>query len=416
MSPLNAYSGGMDHRRFAESPVGQLVAISGQDARFGQSYEHYAFVPTALSDEPTLCAETWHEVAAASRTLARLDRGAFNLPNPHLLRRPTLRREAHSTSALEGTFAPMEAVLAATEGEQMGHELREVLDYVTAAEFAFDAQAESPLTVGLLEEAHRLLMQHPRGRTHPDVGRIRTCQVAIGSPSGRIEDARFVPIPPGADLQEQVRGLLAWMSQVPQKSIDPIVAAAMAHYQFEALHPFHDGNGRLGRLLVVLQLMRMGLLSEPLLTISPWLDERRALYHDGLSAVSQTGQWDTWVHFFAQCLRHSAEDSTQRMDRLVAVRDAYRRLLDAHSITGVAEELTDLLVAYPMITAPEAAQHTGRTRAGVGKAFERLANVGIVAASPETYRRRFIAVDVLDAVTAPNGQVPHVDLPLRCQR
>ena len=253
-------------------------------------------------------------MASARAALAALDSSASQLPNPGLLRRPTLRREAQSTSALEGTFAPLQDVLAADEDEPSEGSLDEVLNYVRAAEHAFAWFADGrPLTVGLLTDLQGRLVRGTAADTE-QAGRVRDVQVMIGSsPGARVTDARFVPRPPGPELEHQVRDVVEWMSTDHGGEIDPVVAAGMAHYQFETLHPFNDGNGRIGRLLVVLHLMASGTLVEPTLTVSPWFEARRGDYYERLLGVSARGDWDGWIRFFADGLAASATDTRRSL-------------------------------------------------------------------------------------------------------
>ena len=296
----------MQRERFSTSPVGALVPISGTDGR-GERYEHVAFAAYPLTTSPDLVTPTWNRVSRANRALGRLQQGSLLVINPGLLRQPTLRREAQSTSALEGTYAPLEDVLAADviQGSERSAALKEVLNYVAAAENGFSwVHQRRPITAGLLCDIHQTLVRGTNADT-AESGRIRRIQVVIGSRSGRVTDARFIPMPGGPQLEAEVRDLMAWM-QSPPEDVDPIVATAMAHYQFETLHPFNDGNGRIGRLLIVLQLVGLGVLSEGLLSVSPWFEARRDEYQDLLASVSATGSWDSWISFFAEGLEASA--------------------------------------------------------------------------------------------------------------
>lgn len=408
----------MDNDRFADSPVGHLVQIRGTDGRQQRAYEHVAFVATPLGAEPVLKPETWHSIGAAHRALARLDAAARLIPNPGLLRRPTLSREAQSTSALEGTFAPIEEVLAAdlaSDGDR-SEDLSEVLNYLTAAEAAFaHVHAKRPLTAGFLESVHGLLVAGTKSET-VDAGRVRTCQVAIGSANGAIEESRFVPMPPGADLEAALRDLTRWIGDGWVEPRDALVATAQAHYQFESIHPFNDGNGRIGRLLVVLQFMLDGLLSEPLISVSPWFEARRVEYQDRLADVSARGDWDGWIQFFAQGIEASADDTAQRTSRLLAVQAKYVQHLQSKRLTGVIRDIADVLVGSPVVTVPDLAARVEKTQQAVNTALLRLVQEGLLDGPYGTYNRRFVARDVLNAVSAPMGRVPGPDEPLRGQR
>ena len=315
---------------------------------------------------------------------------------------------ATATAGLEGTFASLEDVLAAdvSEGDVTG-DLREVLNYIEAADFAFDSlNAHPAITKSLLEQAHAILVQGTEAGT-VDKGRIRQCQVAIGSPTGRIRDSRFVPMPPGADLEDSVRRLVAWCEEALSKDIEPLVATAMVHYQFETLHPFNDGNGRIGRLLIVLQFLRYNLIRNPLLSVSPWFEQRRSEYQEGLANVSVSGDWDPWVQFFARGICASAEDTARRVERLSSVQKQYVDILQAENASGSIRDIVDRLIATPIVTVPRLSATLGKTRPAINTSVARLVDLQILRGPYGSYNRRFIAQDILDAIQAPMGDVPN---------
>lgn len=403
----------MDITKFENSPIGSLVNITGIDGRFNTPYNHFAFVANPLEAEPQLSGPTWHAVAEASRALARLDQASRQIPNPRMFLRPTLRREAQSTSALEGTFAPLEQVLAAdaTDISTRSKELREVLNYIAAAEVAFAALEEGgTITLGLLESVQRILVRGTDADTE-DAGRIRTIPVAIGSPTGSIEDARFVPMPPGTALEAAARDLTQWVVNKPGAR-DPIVAAAMGHYQFETLHPFNDGNGRIGRLMIVLQFMTDNLVADPLLSVSPWFEARRTEYQDHLANVSATGQWDAWVTFFAAGVTSSADDVARRVDRMLAVQARYVQILQDAGAKGVIRDIVDALIEDQVITISMMCDRFGKTPPAISSAIQKLVDLRILTGPFGNYGRQFIAEDIWRAVTAPVGSVPDRDAPL----
>ena len=222
-----------------------------------------------------LSPDTWSVVVGAAAALARLDQAGRQVPNPELFRRPTLRREAQSTSALEGTHAAFTDLLEADLDEgrtTRSAEVREVLNYVQAAEHAFQWIEERPLTIGVLGELQRILVRHTPGDLS-DAGGIRDRHVVVGAQRHPITESRYVPPPPGVGLRASVDAWLHWLNA--PSDIPAVVRAALAHYPFESLHPFSDDNGRLGRLIVVLQLMRYEVLHYSLLIVSPWFEARR---------------------------------------------------------------------------------------------------------------------------------------------
>lgn len=399
MQHIGRYTCRVRVEAFQNSSSGMLVPIHGHDPRFG-AWEHVAFVPYPLSDAtPQLTATTFNAVASARAALASLDASARRLPNPALLRRPTLRKEAQSTSALEGTYAPMQAVLAADEdAEQPDANVGEVLNYVRTAEHAFAWVAEGrPLTVGLLGDLQTRLVEGTLADGEHS-GRLRDIQVMIGGhPGARVQDARFVPRPPGPELDAEVRDLLDWIGRDHQDRIDPVVAAGMAHYQFEVLHPFNDGNGRLGRLLVVLHLMGADVLTEPTLTVSPWFEARRADYYDRLLGVSTDGDWDGWIRFFATGLTASAHDTERSLADLLAVQlELKSRVRGAGMRAENAMLVVDFALAQPIFTVRTVQRHLGVTYARANGLVGQLVTAGVLRQYDDAvYDRRFTAPDVL---------------------
>ena len=393
----------MQAERFAASPVGRLERIHGTDGRTGREYDHVAFIPDRLTDEPPLAGATWRAVSRAGHALGRLHQAGRQVPEPGLLRRPTLRREAQSTSALEGTFAPLEDVLAAdaSDGAPPSHEVHEVLNYVSTAEYAFAALADGRrFTVGLVEDMQARLA-HGTSADTEEAGRVRGLQVAIGESGAHIERARYVPPPPGPELERSLRDLLDWSNDSRAAGRDPVVAAAMAHYQFEALHPFNDGNGRIGRLLVVLQLIQDGALEDPLLSISPWFEQRRRDYQDRLLEVSATGDWDGWVRFFAEGIEASALDTALRVDQLLKVQEFYVETLRQVGASGLIRDLAQSLIAYPYVDVSRTAIRLESSFQTVNKAVARLVDLGILRErTGRSYGRLFEAPAVVQVLTA----------------
>lgn len=397
----------MDLAMFGNDSPGDLVMITGSDPVMG-SWEHLAFVPTPLTTEgPVLSAPTWRAVSDARAALAALDSTAQRLPNPTLLRNPTLRKEAQSTSALEGTYAPLADVLTADDDEPGSPEMREILNYVRMANYAFAwISDDRPLTPSLFSDLQGMLMTATPLESVS--GRLRDEQVVIGRRADAdpavppVKNARFVPTPPGQDLEAAVQQLADWMRADHSAAIDPVVSAAMTHYQFETLHPFRDGNGRLGRLLVVLDLFGSGVLTEPTLTVSPWFEARRSEYYDRLLAVSTNGDWDGFVRFFAQGLQGSADLTHRQMLSLVEVQKQLKEIVKASPLRAdSAQSLVDFAVANTSFTVRQVERGLqvsyGRANALVGQ----LVELGILAEVPtSSLQRRFHAPRVLAVLVA----------------
>lgn len=390
----------MDLAAFASSPAGVLVPINGHDARYDEPYEHKAFLPNPLPSRLNLEQETFRDVTMATAAVARLDQAAIRLPNPMLLARPAIRREAVSTSALEGTYAALDEVLEADflEAAEVSAPVAEVVNYVRAAEMAYEWIKERPITIGMLRQLQKVLVQGTRGDTS-DAGNVRSIQVFIGLSAGRVREARFVPPPPGDQLQA---GLEAWEAWINADDDFPlIVKMALGHYQFETLHPFNDGNGRLGRLVCVLQLAARGELRVPVLNLSPWLEVRRREYQDHLLEISKTGKFDPWIRFFSEAVRAQAVLAVDRIDALLDWKEhALGRLREAN-VRGVAARIVEDLIGYPMITPMSASRMYSVSYPAANTAIRRLENLGILQErTGRRYARVFAAKDVLRIIDA----------------
>ena len=369
----------MDVDLLRGSPIGAVVPISGTDGRYAEPYEHWAYVPHPLPTEVDLSPATRDIVIEAALSLGRLDQAGIQIPNPAVLRRPTLRREAQSTSALEGTYAPLTEVLEADISDQAPRspELREILNYVNAAEHAYAWVTERRLvTKGLICELHAMLMRG-LGARERGAGNIRDIQVVIGA-GGRISDARFVPPPPGQVLESGIADLFEWISRPQERAAAAIVNSALAHYQFETLHPFNDGNGRIGRLLVVLQLLAAEVLTEPLFAVSPWFEARRSRYQDELQALSVSGDFDRWVAFFCEGIRAQAETSAVKIRELLAFQVKARDIARAGGRHNVAVDIAGELIERPVLNVSAMASRHNVSFVSANNAVARLVERGLL--------------------------------------
>jgi Fic family protein len=364
-------------KRLENSPIGQIVPFVGPDPATREIVEGRAFLPEDLPDSVTLTTPTWTEVNAASAALARLDGAARLIPSPELLRRPTLRREAQSTSALEGTYAPFEDVLAADRDNpaEWSAELREVLNFERTAEAAFAWPSDRPITLAMVSGLQQMLVKGTASELE-DAGRLRDRIVVIGRRGSSLAEARFVPPPDGDQLRAGVEGLLRWLA-VP-RSLPAVVQAGMVHYLFETLHPYSDGNGRIGRLLVIVQLLRAGIIREPLLVVSPWFEQRRDQYQDALLELSCTGEWDTWLRFFAEGVAASASESERKVEALVKLLKDLRARVQKAGKRGVSEQLAADLVGQPYVTVPMVARLYDVSDQGAAKAIKALVGLEII--------------------------------------
>ena len=382
------------------------MTVRGEHAVFG-SWEHRAFVPWGLDAEPPLLDVRTHvQVGNTRAALAALQSTAQRLPNPQILRQGTLRTEAQSTSALEGTYAPLAEVVRSSEDEELAAETREVLNYVRMANVGFEyALAGRSLTVGLLEELQGILME--RTPLASSSGKLRDGQVVIGvsedAAEGRppIKNARFVPAPPGDQLKAGVEQLLAWRRLDLGDRIDPVVRAAMGHYQFETLHPFRDGNGRLGRFLVVLDLMHYGVLAEPTLTVSPWFESHRPEYYDALYNVSTRAAWDDYICMFCRGVEQAALLTHEQMLRILEVQAALKvRIHDSRLRAEVAHSLVDVATELVVFTVNDAHERLPSiTTTRIRQVIQQLVAIGVLERlNPQERRARYAAPAIMQAL------------------
>lgn len=388
----------MDIDLFGKSPIGKLVPISGKD-RYGRSFDHFAYVPDVLPRTIDLSGETWNVVTAAGMALGRLDGEGRRLPNPSNLARPSIRAEAVSSSALEGTYTTLPQVLQSELfDDSSSSDVNEVLDYVRAAETGFRMIADGlPLSVNMIKRLHRLLMASDNKCPPTEKGDIRTRQNFIGPrPDSEITEAHFVPPPPGPQL---ITGMNEWEKWIHNQDINLLVRMAVGHYQFETLHPFFDGNGRIGRLVAILLLLHDGDLSVPLLNISPYLEAQRREYQTHLRQVSITGEFEPWVRFFCQGVKTQSEEAIRKIDLLEDIKQTIVEALHAKRVRGIAIRIADDIIGFPLLTPPNVAHRYGVTPQAATNALNLLASLGHLERVPwRSNRLLFAASPILDVI------------------
>jgi Fic family protein len=343
-------------------------------------------------------------LAAATHALGELAGIARNLPDPDLLIRPFLRREAVLSSRIEGTQASLSDVFlyeAAPKHPPPGREppgdVREVVNYVHALRYGLSRLDEMPLSLRLFRELHRRLMEGVRG-PQPTPGEFRRSQNWIGPPGCTLEDATFVP-PPVPQMHEGLSQLERYLYQPP--ALPPLVRIALVHYQFEAIHPFLDGNGRVGRLLISLLLCREGLLHEPLLYLSAFFERCRDDYYRLLLDVSRHGAWNDWIGFFLTGIEEQSRDAIWRIGELLALWQRYRSELATVRSSVLLLDLVDRLFENPAITLPEAARHLKVTHRAAKLNVDKLVRAGILTEITGRIRHKlYVALGILERLEA----------------
>ena len=380
----------MSMDQLKNSPCGRLVpSVRGQSA----------FVPNPLPRHIQLSMALVDSLDEASSAVANLAGVGETIQNPHLLVRPFVRREAVLSSRIEGTQASISDLFQyeASGSRRPRGDVEEVANYVEALDHGLNLLAELPISVRLINQVHSVLMRGVRGG-EKRAGELRDGQVWIGSAGAPIEEARYVP--PPADL---VRDLLFdWERFVNEcDTLRPLFQCAMMHYQFEAIHPYLDGNGRIGRLLITLFLCAKKILPTPLLYLSAYFERDRSAYYDQLFRLSATGDWEAWIVYFLKGVAEQARDALLRVRRVRALHEQKRQVLLERRESANALLLLDEIFARPVMTAGEAARLLDVTPAGARRILERLVQAGIVSEGiGNKWPKLYIATDLLHVIEA----------------
>ena len=380
----------MDLDRFRSSP-------SGRVARVGQGEAGYwAFVPNPLPPALDYTPEIIHTLSRADRAAGELSGVGRSLSNPQLLLAPLMRREAVLSSRIEGTETDLSQLYAYEAGAMKADagDVREVYNYVQALKYGLERLATLPVSLRLLREMHRILLDDVRG-AYAAPGEFRRTQNWIGPPGCTLNDATFVP-PPPAELMDALGALESYLHA--EDGHPPLVRLAFIHYQFEAIHPFLDGNGRIGRLLLALLLVRWRLLPLPLLYLSAYFERHRSAYYDHLLAVSRDGDWPAWVRFFLEGVAAQATDTVARIKALQDLQAAWRDDLMQTRAPATALRLMEYLFETPTLTITQVEKALNVTYVSASKAVSRLVNMEILQPiTPQAKRgKTYQAGDILE--------------------
>jgi Fic family protein len=387
----------MTAERATGQPAGQIVRVGQGDGAYR------AFVPHPLPPELALDLELARTLSGADRALGELAGLGRTLTNPNLLIRPFVRREAVLSSRIEGTQANI-ADLYALEARQLPlpglsgappEDVQEVANYVHALEYGLERLDTLPVSLRFIRELHERLMAGVRGE-HATPGEFRRSQNWIGAPGCTLNDATYVP-PPPAGLLDALDGFESYLHA--ENSYPPLMRLAFIHYQFEAVHPFLDGNGRIGRLLIVLLLVHWELLPWPLLYLSAYLEQRRSTYYDLLLAVSQHGAWREWIVFFLQGVTEQARDAIGRAKRLQDLQTEWLDQLTREAAPVLALRLVNLLFDTPLVSVSLVEERLGCSNRAARLNVQKLIRAGILQPiGDRAYGRWYRAVAILQII------------------
>ncbi|MCX5762041.1 MAG: Fic family protein [Gemmatimonadetes bacterium] len=339
-----------------------------------------AYEPSQLPPEPPLVldGELQRLLSEADRALGRLDGSVLTLPNPDLFVFMYVRKEAVLSSQIEGTQSSLQDLLAAEAQlfDHVPHDVDEVVNYVRAMHHGLARLPQRPISVRLIREIHAELLKGVRGeRLRP--GELRTSQNWIGPAGSTLATATFVPPPPHT-VPEALGALERFLHH--DDSLPPLVKIALAHVQFETIHPFLDGNGRIGRLLITFLLTEGAILRKPVLYLSHYFKQHRQAYYDHLQAVRDRGAWEAWLRFFLRGVVAVATQSTETARRILVMREEHRAAITERlgRAAGNGHKVLESLFDRPIVSVSDVAQLTGTTYPAANTTVSRLVQIGVL--------------------------------------
>jgi Uncharacterized conserved protein len=372
---------------FTPDAPGSLVDVGGG---------FVAFVAGPLPPRIEWTTSLVQALSAADRAIGQLAGVGRTLANPHLLIRSFLQKEAVLSSRIEGTRASLSDLLLFDVEAPAAPEVsdaREVRNYVLALEHGLQRLESLPIGTRLICELHTILLHGVRGEG--GAGELRRLQVHIG-PSSRMAEATFVPAP-----ANEIPRLLGDLEKFihSDSELPALLRLAMVHYQFESIHPFYDGNGRIGRLLISLLLSSENVLPQPLLYLSAFFERHRTQYYDNLLRVSTQGSWNEWFLYFLEAVREQSLDAINTANRLTDLRDTFHSRLHTPRATGLLHKLVDELFRSPAMTISRAAEILGVTYRSAQQNMERLVTSKVLREVTGQKRNRvFISDEIIQAI------------------
>lgn len=351
---------------------------------------YQSFVPSPLPPTPPIeiSEDILEQLIKANSQLAILESVATRIPDVDLFVSMYVRKEALMSSQIEGTQTTLEDVLDPLIEDNTNRNVADVVNYIKATEYAIRRLHELPLCNRLLKETHAILMEGVRGQ-EKNPGEFRCSQNWIGGKGSTLRNAKYIPPSPD-DMTEAMSDLEKYINA--DDRLDGLIRAALIHYQFETIHPFLDGNGRIGRLLITLFLMEKKILTTPALYISYFLKKNRVEYYDRMTEVRNKGNYEQWVKFFLQALAESAKDAIAAIDELTALHD---KNVDLVAGMGRASKNAMIVFRYleanPIIEIGKTAEALGITFGTASNVVERLSSAGILEQTTTGRRNRTFA-------------------------
>lgn len=349
-----------------------------------------SFKPAPLPPHIDMDSEMVSLLTNATGALATLETLTSYIPNMNLFVSMYVRKEALLSSQIEGTQATLEDVLDPLIEKNANQNVADVVNYIKATEFALERMNSLPLCNRLIKEIHEVLMSGVRGQ-EKNPGEFRTSQNWIGAAESSLKNARYIPPNPD-DMTDAMSDLEKYINS--EDSLNLLIQAALLHYQFETIHPFLDGNGRIGRLLITLFLMEKKVLSSPALYISYYLKKNRIEYYDRMSEVRNKDNYEQWVKFFLNALKESAEESVDTIKKLSALHDAnIEKISTMGRAAKNARAVFNYLEQNPIIDIRKTAEELNLAFSTVSLAVNRLVDVGILIQTNNANRNRVFAYE-----------------------
>ena len=373
-------------------------STAGQCRRTINEPTYWTYVPHALPPKIDVDWELANLLSTAGTKLGELSGAGQLLLNPHLLIRPFIRREAVTSSRIENTQSGLDDLFLfeADEGEPSPvSDVKEIFNYVRAMEYGIEQLETLPISSRLICGIHDILMKGVRGE-YATPGFMRTSQNWIGSPGCTLTDATYVP-PPVPEMKACFSDLEKYIHSKAKEP--PLIQCALVHYQFEAIHPFLDGNGRIGRLLITFMLLEKKLLSQPLLYLSDYFEQYRDEYYRLLLKVSQKGDWKAWLTFFLNGVRQQSEDALATIRKLLDLQEQYRDVATGRQVPKSVIRIIDLLFARPIISVSELSKAWKMPFPTVQRGVDYLIEKGILEEMTGRPRNRlFVANGILNTI------------------
>lgn len=375
-----------------KNAFGKVVQADGEK---GDQYNF--FIPSPLPPKIEFDEEIVLILSKAEEKLGKLSGIGLTLPSPNLLIIPYLRKEAIMSTRIEGTRISMQEVLLseAKEKEEKTKDAQEVINYINTVNYALTKIEKSPINVELIKEMHKVLMEDVRG-DEKSPGDFREVQNWIGSELSKVSDANFVPPNPEA-VPKLMEDLIEYLNS--EHNVPVLVRCALMHYQFETIHPFCDGNGRIGRSLITVYLCKKKKMIKPLLYISEFFEKHRLEYNELLLRTGQTGKFENWIKFFLTAVEVQSEDALVRAHKLLDLREAYRKRVQREAQSSDILSIIDYLFSNPFITVKKAQMISDVTYPTAKRYMEKLAEYEILKETNRLQREKtFVAHEIYEII------------------